>query len=365
MRVYGNKHFAIPSFRYIIPIALCVCLLTTIIFVCVLSKRVAKGSSMSRASCILLLSIAAADGLTMIFAIAEVVFLYTNASGNELLLPLKSCSTMLILERLSAIPHAASTWLTVVLAVQRYICVCFPFDAKKVINVRQSTVYVLVVALFSVGLHGCRFFDTKFVVVNLESSSENGVLIETCQARYRSWVENPVLYESLFAWIRIVITQLLPCLSLLVFVVLMLKGLWQTRRATKDEQLQGVKQLSERRRISRVVVVISSVVICVELSSATFLSFNVLEISKGSVIFRYETLKAVSLGFDLLLYISYFFIFVLYCFMSGTFRKTVTAFCTVRARDKNKSNEIPEIIEGKTSKFITSFTKTGTLTVSS
>ena len=322
--VFGDKRFASPAYKYLIPIILVICLLTTIFFAWILSKRLKRGSTMSRASCVLLLSVATADVLTLMSAISEVIFMYSQSLDNNMILSLSSCHTMLILERLSALPHAVSTWFTVILTIQRYVCVSCPFHAGKYIIVKRSMMCVLMVSVFSIGMHICRFVDATFVAVLLEHPSVPGKTIETCKKVYQPWIDDVVLYESLFAWTRIVIFQLLPCVLILIFVLSILKSLAKMKIATKDLRITASNQQSQRLRLSRFVVIIGTIVFCIEFSNAIFLSFNTWEISTGSSLLSYQDLKSASLGFDLALYLSYFLIFVLYCMMSGKFRDTLT-----------------------------------------
>ena len=207
-----------------------------------MSKRLRHGSAMSRASCVLLLSVATADALTMISAVAEVLYMYSESVGNDMILPFSSCQTMLILERLSAVPHAASTWFTVILAVQRYVCVSCPFAAGKYISVKRSTMCVLTVTLLTIGMHLYRFKDTNFAAVLIEKHSIPGQTIKTCKGMYLSWITDVVLYESVFAWTRIVTFQLLPCILILIFVLLILKSLENMKLASRHMQITVTKQ---------------------------------------------------------------------------------------------------------------------------
>ena len=350
-RVFGDKRFANPAYKYVIPIILGLCLMATILFAGILSTRLRRGSRMTRASCILLLFVAAADAMTMISAVAEVTYMYGQSLDNNMILPYSSCQIMMILERLSAVPHAASTWFTVVLAIQRYICVSFPFVAGKYITVKRSTMCVLIVSLVSIGMHLCKFLDTSFVEVLIEHPFIPGQPMKTCRAKYRSWVHNRVLYRSLFAWTRIVTMQILPCILMMTFVLLLLRSLGKMNLATKNKQLTVTRPQAARRRLSRFVIIVGLIVFCVEFSNAIFLSFNAWSMSTGSSPLSYESLKTASLGFDLALYMSYCLIFILYCAMSGEFRETLTSLvplkCFVRdhadVSDNTTSGNIPNV----------------------
>ena len=116
------------AYKYIFPVIIGICLLTTLVLVSFLIQRLRNANSqMNKASCLLLIVVALMDLLTMGFALAEICFLFSATSDDSGFIPLTKCRVMLVLERLSAIPPAASTWVTVILAIQRFCCVSTPF----------------------------------------------------------------------------------------------------------------------------------------------------------------------------------------------------------------------------------------------
>ena len=341
--VYGNKSFALSAYELVAPVLLGICLMATLGFVGILLKRTHAGSSLTRTSCILLISIAMADALTMAFASIELVYLYTERRGNYMYIPLESCNTMYVLERLSSIPHAASTWLTVVLAIQRYVCVSVPFQAVRYINTKSTVIYVTVIFFLSLSLHSYRFFDKEFTEIWIKPSSDSDLLILTCISNYRSWIRNPVLYESVFAWMRIIVTQLLPCILIIIFVVLMVKVLRNVSEFSANTRV--TKRQTDRRQLTRFIVCVSGIVFGVELSNAIFLSFNAFKISTGISIFTYDVLKTASIGFDIVLYLSYFVIFLIYCLMSHDFRiEVVSVFNRICYYSRDKQHIIDKSV---------------------
>ena len=327
LHIYGKKTFADPMYKYIVPIVLAICLLIMFVFVFVLSKKLHKASSeMSKGSCLLLLIIAAADVLTMVFALAEIGYLYGHTDNTLRLLPFSSCKTMLVLERLSAVPHASSTWFTVILAVQRYMCVSKPFSAGKYISLKSSCIYALIVCVLSIIFHVYRFFDSNFeeIIFPGELDSPN---ITTCDKTYAGWVHDSILYESLFSWTRIAIMQIIPCFIIVSFVWLMINSLRKTARETKRPKLQAAKLASNRHHVSIFVAIVAVIVVSVETSAGIFLSFNAWQITTGQKIFSYNSLKTASIAFDLILYVSYFAIFLIYCLMSKEFRQNMRSAC--------------------------------------
>ena len=325
IHVYGDKTLDMPGYNYTVQVTAVISLVTMMFLVVMLSKKLRVGSSMSRSTYFLLLSIGVSDSLILILAIAKAVYLYSQTGGRDIILPFHSCGAMLVLERLSVIPRAASTWFTVLLVIQRYICVAMPFVDGQYTNTNKSVIYVVVVTVLTTSLHMCRFFDTQFVKMKTRSHADPYILVETCQSHYRSWVWDAKLYESVFLWFRIVVIKLIPCIIIAIFVILLLKALMNISLTTKHLCMTATKRQLKRRKLSRFVIVTATIVFCVEISNAIFLSIDAWESSTSDVILSYETLQNASLGCDFVLYLSYFVIFLIYCFMFQNIRQTATS----------------------------------------
>ena len=337
--VYGDKTLAMPGYNYTVQITAVICLVTMMFFAVMLSKKLRVGSSMSRSTYFLLLSIVVSDSLILILAIAKAVYLYSYTGGVDIILPFHACGTMLVLERLSVIPRAASTWFTVLLIIQRYKCIAMPFVVGKYMNTNKSVISVVVVTVLTTGLHFCRFFDTQFVKMKTKSHADPYILVETCQSRYRSWVWDAKLYESVFLWLRIVVIKLIPCIIISIFVILLLNALKNISLTTKHLCMTATKRQVKRRQLSIFVIVTATIVFCVEISNAIFLSIDAWESSTSIVIFSYETLQNASLGCDFVLYLSYLVIFLIYCIMFQNIRQTTTSCWSMINR---RSKKIPD-----------------------
>ena len=336
IHAYGDKTLATPGYNYTVQITAVICLVTMMFLVVMLSKRLRVGSSMSRSTYFLLLSITVSDSLILILAIAKTVYLYSQTGGRDIILPFHSCGAMLVLERLSAIPSAASMWFTVLLVIQRYICVAMPFVDGQYMTTNKSVTFVVLVTMVTTGLHMSRFFDTQFVKINAKSHSDPYLLVETCQSYYKAWVRDAKLYESVFLWLRIVVTKLIPCILTAIFVILLLKALMNISLTTKHLCMTATKRQLKRRQLSIFVIVTATIIFCVEISNAIFLSIGAWESSTSNVIFSYETLQNASLGCDFVLYLSYFVIFLIYCIMFQNIRQTAASCWSVIFRQSKK-----------------------------
>ena len=325
---YGKVTSTNQVYKYLYPVILGICLLTTFALVVALIRKQRRiKSQMSNASCLLLIAVAVTDSMTMGFALAEVGYRFKITEENNGLLPFEACKTMLVVERVSAIPHASSTWMTVILSVQRYLCVSRPFSAGKYIKVKSVWLYIMFVCFLTILFHIYRFFDLTFVNVSV---SFNNVNTTTCYARHANWITDPHVYESIFAWSRIFLMQIIPSLMIVSFVILMIRSLRKAAFKIKIMNEADSKLNTERRKLTFFVAIIALIVSCVETSSGLFLSFNAWELTTGQTLIPYEALKTASVAFDLMLYISYFLVFLLYCLMSKEFRNRITRCCVMR-----------------------------------
>ena len=182
--------------------------------------------------------------------------------------------------------------------------------------------------------------------------SLNNITIISCQGKHAECITNPVSYESTFAWTRIIVTQFIPGIVMVVFVSLMIKSLRDTSKVTKRMKLSDSKLQSDRRQLSLFVAIVAFVVFCVEVSSGIFLSLNAWEMSTGQEIVSYQSLKTATTAFDLVLYVNYFAIFLLYCLMSNDFRRTLmSVWCVKRCQTIQLNcsrDKVPEVSKKST-----------------
>ena len=114
--------YALPLYGYIMPFLLVVTIVANTLIVLVLSKR-----HMRTPTNTVLMAMALSDMLTLLFPAPWLFYLYTFGNHDQPLTPLAACYAYHIMnEVIPALFHTASIWLTLGLAVQRYIYVCHP-----------------------------------------------------------------------------------------------------------------------------------------------------------------------------------------------------------------------------------------------
>ncbi|MES9906774.1 MAG: 7 transmembrane receptor [Sedimenticola sp.] len=340
LELYGDVRFVVSTYKYAIPIVAGILIIPTAGFMYVMCKQMRTATTMNRASCSLMVAIAVADILCIAVSIPEFGYMYSVSRTNHGYLPLSSCSTMSVLERLSAIPHTASIWLTVALSVQRYLCVAKPFIAKSHFTTAKSAIIITFAYTLAIIMHVCRFFDVHFVAIGLRINSFSNLseIVETCQIQYASWIQQPVLYEALFSWCRFSFVQLIPCALLIVFTLGLTRALSVSNKSLKAMKIVDSNREKQRRSLSIVVLLTAGIVCAVESSMGIILCLNSIRISTGINFVSYETVKMALVGIDIVVYFSYFFIFSIYCLMSHGIRDKVrNMVCNIIGKCTNRN----------------------------
>ncbi|CAG2172338.1 unnamed protein product, partial [Oppiella nova] len=215
LNVTGDMPFeyAVVMFGYIMPFLLIITIVANILIVLVLSQR-----HMRTPTNILLLSMAIADLLTLLFPAPWYFYMYTLNNHWKLLHPTYACyAYYYMIEVIPAFFHTASIWFTLLLACQRYICICHPCVARTWCTTPRVIKAIITIFLLAFLHQITRFFDRQYVSVRfqLHDSEQTG-----CEIRSSDWVEDieDYYYTSYYTF-RIIFVHIGPCAALVVFNV--------------------------------------------------------------------------------------------------------------------------------------------------
>ncbi|VEN42657.1 unnamed protein product, partial [Callosobruchus maculatus] len=153
--------YAVPLYGYIMPFLLLVTMVANTLIVVVLSKR-----HMRSPTNVVLMAMALCDMFTLLVPSPWLIYMYTLGNHYKPLWPVGWCYAWNVMHEI--IPnmfHTASIWLTLALAVQRYIYVCHAPLARKFCtlpNVYKCLANVMILA----ALHqGFRLIETEYKTV--------------------------------------------------------------------------------------------------------------------------------------------------------------------------------------------------------
>ncbi|KAB0792219.1 hypothetical protein PPYR_14178 [Photinus pyralis] len=316
-------NYAVPMYGYVMPFLLFVTIIANTLIVVVLSKR-----HMRTPTNVVLMAMALCDMFTLLFPAPWLIYMYTFGNHYKPLWPISVCYAWTVMhEVIPNMFHTASIWLTLALAVQRYIYVCHAPLARKFCtmpNVYKCLVYILV----SAALHqATRLFDQEYSEVEIYW---NGSYEYVCSTRTAAWVMNyvteDVYYLSYFLF-RIIFVHLVPCVALVVLNFLLFCALRQAQQRrdlllSKKNQKSECKKLRDSNCTTLMLIVVVTVFLCVEIPLAVVTILHVLSSIVIKEFLDYYVANVLVLFTNFFIILSYPINFAIYCGMSRQFRET-------------------------------------------
>ncbi len=86
--------------------------------------------------------------------------------------------------------QTATIWLTVLIAVSRYILICIPYRANQLVNMPKTKKSVLVVVIFSIAYNIPRYFELYIIPVKIGN--------ETAHPVVPTWLRSSELYNIIY-----------------------------------------------------------------------------------------------------------------------------------------------------------------------
>lgn len=254
---HGPMMFVFPLLGVIMPVLAVVTLVSNTIIIVILSRPGMR----SPTNCVLL-SMAVCDLCTILIPTPWYVFLYSLGSHEDASWSAGGCYLYdLLCITVPQMFHTASNWLTLALAVQRYIYVCHAPVAKQWCTVSRSWLFVTLILLGAMTTMMPRLLDRNYSVTTSETML--GVEKEVCLVHFSEWTKNMIdIYFMSFWWFRVIFVQVLPCISLVILNILLFSAMRRAeqrrRRLTinrtnnndKKNASSSVKKGSMGRRLS-------------------------------------------------------------------------------------------------------------------
>lgn len=314
--------YAMPLFGYVMPALLVITIIANTLIVVVLSQR-----HMRTPTNLVLLAMAISDLLTLLFPAPWYFYMYTLNNHSKLLYPPPACYAYHnMIEVLPAFFHTASIWLTLLLAVQRYIYVCHPTMARTWCTVPKVWKAMSWVYIFAFIHQSTRFFDRVFTSIRFHW---RGKLHDGCIFISAEWVRDIItenIYYTIYYGFRILFVHVGPCLALVIFNVLLF---WALRKAQlkrqklfKENRKSECKKLRDSNCTTLMLIVVVTVFLAVEIPLAVTTLLHVMQNALDLHIADYDDLNSTILFTNFFIILSYPVNFAIYCGMSRQFRET-------------------------------------------
>lgn len=313
---------AVPIYGYITPIiAIITLVLNSTIIAIIMNKKLRSPTN------IILVSIAVFDTLTILCPMPW--YIKTFALRSYVEYPsLPWCRVYIVLAAfLPTVFHNTVMWLTVMLAIHRYIGIFRPNLAKRLCNYRSVIGGILSIFILMTFFHGINLYMEALEpvsVVGKELVTKSGIsYIDTCNVVPARQVASVyTTYTQTYWWCRIAVGQIVPCLILTVFNSILLK---QTCKSYKYRSLlvrgnhsAEIFHLQEVVRTSAMLIIICACALIVEIPLAIIFMLNILQSYHGVDISFVRVLKTIP---NFIMFLFFPINFFVYMSLSSAFRR--------------------------------------------
>ena len=266
-----------------------------------------------KSSSLLFVSIAVSDSLTGLVLLPNSFYVYAGESA----LVSKSWCLFYMISKFYASRafHTVSVWQTVLLSVQRLLCVRYPFITKRLCTFWKTAVIILIVYICAFGLH-------IYHVLNNDRKTLNGVC--------GFFVENPCSQTCIYLLASIIVQNLLPSLLLVGLTIITLWSLCMASKRVSRMSLSTSPGAITRSSRDRVVTVTSILIVIVflipELPFGIYKYVYVIY-SPDSMITSLELHHQITAIYEVALVFSFHINFWIYCGTMGDFRQAILDLC--------------------------------------
>ncbi|XP_066956831.1 sex peptide receptor-like [Macrobrachium rosenbergii] len=316
---------AMPLYGYAMPFLLIITTIANTLIVAVLWQRHMRSPTNA-----VLMAMALSDLLTVVFPEPMFFYMYTLNNHAKPLYPPAACYAWNFFhDHIPNLFHTASIWLTVALAVQRYIYVCHAPVARVWCTLpRVIKAIALIFVLATIHLLP-RFFDTEYGPMKIEWE---GQCVLVCSENIRSWVDviTQDVYFVTFFMFRVIFVHLGPCTVLVVLNVLLYRALREAQKR-REKLLQDKNSKKECNKLcdanctTLMLIAVVSVFLVTEIPLAIITALHIINSIGLVTIFSPDSYFMVSCFFIIsnsFIIFSYPINFAIYCGMSRQFRET-------------------------------------------
>lgn len=328
-----NMDYALPVYGYVTPPLSVIVTVTNILFIVVFAK-----SGMSSPTHILLRWMAISDMLTVLIPSPCFVYIYLLGNYKEFV-PYDLCVVWdYFTNFIPTITHTASIWLTVVLAFQRFLCVCFPLNVRIWFGKKRTYAAVVIVYILAISCSITRFLEKDVISVKLLSKGNPEAVMEGCMYKYHAWmIDSGIQYLQVYYWLRAIVVQIFSCITMAILnsiVICKIKAAEKRRKTLRSGAMTLPGSTTHESRESRVttwlVCFIISSVLVVEMPTAVFFLIYACMLSFDVTVVPADMIDPLVILLNLFILVSYPVHFVLYSCMSTKFRKTLCAIVRPR-----------------------------------
>lgn len=318
----ATDYLSVPILGYITPHLVAITVITNSLVVIVLMKRNMK----SPTNCVLI-GMALSDMFTGLIPMPIYVYFYTTGYYRDYM-PSWSCGIYRIFtDIVPTIFHTASIWLTLALAVQRYIYVCHSFKARTWCTIDNVIKGTVVIYVFATLIQILRFFEYHYRTIEVQSVIYENKTVYGCQVVRSDWlVRWQKIYYNCYYWFRVIFVHFIPCTALVVLNALLINAMRQAKKRRELLLMQNKrsesKNIKDTNCTTLMLVAVVGLFLVVELPLGIIMLINNIQNTLDIRIINHKALSVVGQIVNMMILLSYPLNFFIYCAMSKQFRNT-------------------------------------------
>lgn len=234
--------------------------------------------------------------------------------------------------------HTIAIWLTITLAIFRYLYICYPTQGTTLCSLKRAKLTILAVYLCTAVICIPNYLLTAMTEMPIETkhyvwnttTGNCSVLTEFHFMAYNflGYDQLSVILNDLNYWIQALLIKLIPCFLLTILTILLIHAMHNANKRRMKLKSQGKKDESDRaREHNRTTAMLLAIV---ALFLLTELPQGILTMCSIFIAWFFNNIY-VPLGdlLDIMALLNNSINFVLYCSMSRQFRDTFTEiFCS-------------------------------------
>ncbi|XP_048777705.1 G-protein coupled receptor dmsr-1-like [Ostrea edulis] len=187
----------------------------------ILNAYVWSRKKMRTSTNLLLTVLAFTDLISLFLYLVYVTYFFTATGPSELIYHSKGWMYIVVICFHEFIAfHTISNWLTISLAIFRYMKVCQPNAAKKYCNINRAKLTIMIVFIVST-LATVPFY----LYYEVYESSEDNANLTGYWIRKTSFAKNHIDYQTTLLWLYGVIFKVVPSMAMIILSVMLIKEL--------------------------------------------------------------------------------------------------------------------------------------------
>ena len=214
----------------------------------------------------------------------------------------------------------SSTWLTIVIALGRYLAICHPLHTRSFINLRGTRAAILVVFLVSVLINLADFFEMYIGHFTCPTQYTNGTLCD-CYTPIVTLLHKNHTFRSAYIITWAILGTFLPILILTVCNICLILALRRSHRMQRLYRANQPRDSGHRITPTLITIIILYTILVCPSEILQFIRYIVGSPKNGEQIRVYDSATSIT---NFMVTTNFAINFILYCAINVHFRSTIT-----------------------------------------